>query len=73
MAKKTTKISTGEGIRFGVMLLGQVSGILIGTALAGFLADLALGTHPLGLAGGVLVGSIWATITVLLKVKNEVS
>lgn len=56
----------------GLTLLGQVTGILAGFAVGGWLFDLALGSAPLGLATGVVVGSLWATWTVLRKVKKEI-
>lgn len=53
------------------MLLAQITGILIVTALAGVAADKLLDITPLGTAAGVLIGGIWATAMVLIKVKKE--
>ena len=74
MAKqpKTKQISTREGVLTGLMLLGQISGILAGFAVGGYLLDLVLGSAPLGLAGGVVIGSLWATFTVLRTVKRDI-
>lgn len=65
------KISSSEGLWFGLALLAQVTGILLGTAVAGFLADTLLDTSPLGVAVAVVVGGVWATATVLTKVSKE--
>ena len=66
------KISTSEGVVTGLLMLGQITGILAGATLAGWLFDRLAGTTPLGLAIGVLGGSVWATVAVLMKVKKEV-
>lgn len=65
------KISSQQGLLFGVVLLGQVTGILVATAAAGFLADALLDTRPLGIAIAVVVGSVWASVVVLTKVVKE--
>lgn len=67
------RISTSEGLWFGLLLLGQVTGVLAGTALLGWLADQVLNTAPIGLAVGVFVGSITATATVVMAVKKELA
>lgn len=64
-------ITTSEAFWFGFMLLGQVTGILLTTAILGWLLDEFAGTRPFGLAGAVLIGSVVATITVLTKVMRE--
>jgi len=69
VVKKT--ISPTEGLTFGLLLLGQITGILAGTTLLGFLADSLFDTGPLLLAVGVLAGSIWATATVLVSVRKK--
>lgn len=72
-SRKSTKqnISVRDGLIFGFVLLGQVTAILVGTALLGFVADNLLNTRPYGLGVGVLAGGIWATVTILLRVKRE--
>jgi F0F1-type ATP synthase assembly protein I len=65
------RISATEGIWFGLLLLGQVTGVLVVTAIAGVLLDKGFGTSPIFFALGVAVGSIWATVTVLLTVRKE--
>lgn len=71
--KKLKQISTSEGVWFGIALLGQITGILAGTAFVGWLIDMLTGTAPIMLALGVLVGSIWATVTVLIMVRKKLS
>lgn len=61
------KITTAEGFWFGLKLLGQVTGILIGSALVGWGLDVALDIAPIGLAGCVMVGSFGATILVVVE------
>lgn len=70
---KSKHISTSDGVWFGLALLGQITGILAGTALVGWLLDLVLGSRPILLAVGVLLGSIWATVTVLISVRKKLS
>jgi F0F1-type ATP synthase assembly protein I len=71
MTAKRTDISTREGLIFGAMMLGQVSGILVGTTLLGLLADHFLQTAPLGLAIAAVAGGLWATVVVLVKVTRK--
>ena len=71
-APKTKQISTREGIVTGLMLLGQISGLLAAFAISGLLFDLVFDTGPLGLTIGVVVGSLWATLTVLRILKQEI-
>ncbi len=66
-----TDISTREGLIFGALMLGQVSGILIGTTIIGLLVDQYFGTAPWGLAIAAIIGGLWATITVLIKVSKK--
>ncbi len=61
------KITTAEGFWFGLKLLGQVTGILIGSAVVGWGLDVALNIAPIGLAGCVMVGSFGATILVVVE------
>lgn len=72
-SKVAKRISAKEGMLFGLLLLGQITGILAATAVLGWLADLILGTTPVMLAVGVLAGSIWASITVLRSVRKELT
>jgi F0F1-type ATP synthase assembly protein I len=69
MVKKSSKqISAGKGLWTGLFLLGQVTAILILTAVAGYVLDLVFETAPLALAGSVVVGGIGATLVVLKEV-----
>lgn len=61
------KVTTAEGFWFGLKLLGQVTGILIGSALVGWGLDSILNIAPIGLAGCVMVGSFAATILVVVE------
>ncbi len=61
------KVTTAEGFWFGLKLLGQVTGLLVVSALAGWGLDTLLGIAPLGLAGCVTVGSFAATILVVVE------
>ncbi len=61
------KVSTAEGFWYGLKLLGQVTGILIGSALVGWGIDTLFNTAPIGLAGCVMVGSFGATILVVVE------
>lgn len=58
------KVTTAEGFWYGLKLLGQVTGILIGSALIGWGIDTLFNTDPIGLAGCVMIGSFAATILV---------
>lgn len=61
------KISTAEGFWYGLKLLGQVTGILIASALVGWGIDTLFNTAPIGLAGSVMTGSFGATILVVVE------
>lgn len=61
------KVTTAEGFWFGLKLLGQVTGLLIVSALIGWGLDVALDIAPLGLAGCVTIGSFAATLVVVLE------
>lgn len=68
MAKNSSnKISSSQGFWYGLKLLGQVSGILIVSALVGWGLDAAFASGPFALAGAVVVGSIAATILVMVE------
>lgn len=64
-------ITAKEGAVFGLLLLGQITGILVATTVAGYALDAVLKTSPIFLGLGVVVGSLWATITVLLGVRRK--
>lgn len=73
MAKKTSQksdknISAGKGLWVGLFILGQVTAILVLTAIAGFVLDQAFDTAPFALAGSVIVGGIGATVIVIREV-----
>lgn len=69
MAKKDSKdITAGKGLWIGLLILGQVTAILVITAIAGYVLDLAFDTAPFALAGSVIVGGIGATLIVLKEV-----
>jgi F0F1-type ATP synthase assembly protein I len=57
-------ISASKGFWFGLKLLGQITGLLLVTAVVGWLIDLLFGSGPFGLAGSVIVGSMAASILV---------
>ena len=61
------KVTTAEGFWFGLKLLGQVTGILVASALVGWGLDVTLDIAPLGLAGCVMIGSFGATILVVVE------
>lgn len=68
MAKNSSsKISSSQGFWYGLKLLGQVSGILIVSALIGWGLDEVFSSAPFALAGAVIVGSIGATILVMVE------
>lgn len=67
MAKKTKNLTANQGFWYGLKLLGQVSGILIVSALIGWGLDEAFSSTPYALAGAVIVGSIGATILVMVE------
>lgn len=73
MAKKSStrpdkQISAGKGFVTGLFLLGQVTAILLLTAVAGYVLDLLFDTAPFALAGSVIVGGIGATLIVVREV-----
>lgn len=73
MVKKSSKnadkdISAGKGLWLGLFILGQVTAILLLTAIAGYVLDLSFGTAPFALAGSVIVGGIGATVIVVREV-----
>ncbi|MDP4000343.1 MAG: hypothetical protein Q8Q11_02850 [bacterium] len=61
-------ISTGKGLWIGLLILGQVTAILVLTAIAGYVLDLVFDTAPFALAGSVIIGGIGATLVVLKEV-----
>ncbi|MSU76128.1 hypothetical protein EXS54_01495 [Patescibacteria group bacterium] len=63
----SNKISANQGFWYGLKLLGQVSGILLVSALIGWGLDAWFHASPFGLVGGVIVGSIGATILVIVE------
>lgn len=68
MAKDSSKkISGGEGFWYGLKLLGQVSGILIVSALVGWGLDALFSSAPFALVGAVVVGSLGATLLVVIE------
>lgn len=69
--RKLSNISTREGLLFGFILLGQVTGLLATGALIGYGTDKVFHSHPVGLITGVIAGSAWATIIILVKTKRE--
>ncbi len=73
MPKKNREISTREGLLFGATMLGQITAILVITALAGLAIDATAHTAPLFLGAGVLAGSLGATVTVLIKVRRKLT
>lgn len=73
MAKNTSKrigkqISASKGLWLGLFILGQVTAILVLTAIAGYVLDLTFGTAPFALAGSVIIGGIGATVLVVREV-----
>lgn len=66
--KRPRKLTAAQGLWIGLLLLGQVTAILILTAVGGYLVDLSFGTAPFGLAGSVVLGGMGATVLVLKEV-----
>ncbi len=58
---------------FGLLLLGQVTGILITMTLVGLGFDALFGTAPYALVISVVLGSLAATVVVALKAKRELN
>lgn len=61
-------ISTGKGLWIGLLILGQVTAILVLTAIAGYVLDQVFETAPFALAGSVIIGGIGATVIVVREV-----
>lgn len=61
------KITSRQGFWYGLKLLGQVSGILIVSALIGWGLDAAFSSSPFALVGAVIIGSLGATILVMIE------
>ncbi len=65
------EITTSEGLRVGLVLLGTVTSVLLLTTVVGLLLQRTLGLGPIALAICIIVGVIVATVVVLLRVVKE--
>jgi F0F1-type ATP synthase assembly protein I len=65
------EITTSEGLRVGLVLLGTVTSVLLLTTVVGLLLQRTLGFGPIAFAICIVMGVLAATIIVLLRVVKE--